>query len=67
MMKVHTTKGLLDISLLTVADIITYTIKTREIATEWRLRSDGTLVRRDAWVSVLRTAEELEAEQGNPG
>lgn len=51
MVKVHTTKGLIDRDLLTVEDIVTEGPNDRSIATEWFLGDE--LVRRDAAVSIL--------------
>jgi len=49
--KVHTTKGLIDRSRLTVKDITHEDDNSRAIATEWYL--DGEMVRRDVAVSIL--------------
>jgi len=61
-MKVFTTHGLLDIEQLDVADIITFGPDSREIATEWKLKDGGELVRRDVWISKL-TPLDAEATQ----
>lgn len=66
-MKVYTAVGVLDSDELNVADVVTYTDNTREIGTEWRLKTTGELVRRDAWVSVLRMPEETGNAQGHLG
>ena len=52
---VITTKGLLDINLLTVKDEITLEENSRVTATEWYY--DGELVRRDVNVNILRGLE----------
>ncbi len=49
--QVHTTKGLIDRDLLTVADVASDEDNARVIATEWFL--EGELVRRDVAVSIL--------------
>ncbi len=51
MAQVHTTKGLIDRDLLTVADVVSDEDNARVIATEWFL--EGELVRRDVAVSIL--------------
>jgi phage FluMu protein gp41 len=52
MKQVHTTKGLIDIDLLTVKDIVENHDNARVVATEWHLGEE--LVRRDVAVSILR-------------
>lgn len=61
-MNVFTTKGIVDRSLLTVADIVTEEENARVTATEWRM--DGELVRRDVNVNIL-VSQPLTGEQGN--
>lgn len=50
-MKVITTKGLVERSLLIVKDIVTEEANCRIIATEWYLQDE--LVRRDVNVNIL--------------
>lgn len=61
MVKVHTTKGLIDRDLLTVKDIISDEPNARVTATEWFLGDE--LVRRDVAVSIL-SGHALAGEQG---
>lgn len=61
-MNVFTTKGIVDQSLLTVADIVTEEENARVTATEWHL--DGELVRRDVHVNIL-VSQALTGEQGS--
>lgn len=51
-MKVHTTKGLVELSQLDVTDKVEVHDNARVIATEWRM--DGEVVRRDVNVNILR-------------
>lgn len=62
--KVHTTKGLIERSKLTVKDIVDEGENHRAIATEWHL--DGELVRRDVAVSILG-GQALHGEQQEMG
>ena len=62
-MKVQTTKGIVDRSLLEVKDIVTEQDTARCMATEWYL--DGELVRRDVWVSVLVGASLTGEQEGS--
>lgn len=52
-MKIFTTKGVIDTDELNVSDEITLNETSRVIATEWRLKTTGELVRRDVNVNVL--------------
>lgn len=52
-MKAITTKGLVEVDELDVKDIVTLEENARVIATEWRLKSTGELVRRDVNVNIL--------------
>lgn len=61
-MKVYTTKGLVERSELTVKDVVNESENARECATEWYL--GGELVRRDAWVNVLRPQSISGEQQG---
>lgn len=54
-MQVQTAQGLIDRALLDVVDLVSEDDNSRAIATEWRIRSTGELVRRDVHVMVLRT------------
>jgi hypothetical protein len=60
--KVHTIKGLIERDRLTVTDIVTEDDNSRAVATEWRLKTTGELVRRDVAVSILR-GQALAGEQ----
>jgi hypothetical protein len=61
MADVHTTKGMIERSLLTAVDIVSEEDNSRTVATEWHL--DGELVRRDVAVSILRGVS-FSGEQG---
>lgn len=60
-MKIYTTKGLVELDQLTVADVVTMEDNARVTATEWRMGDE--LVRRDVHVNMLRQLE-MGAEQG---
>jgi len=51
-MKIHTTRGLIELEQLDVRDHVEYHDNARVIATEWFLGDE--MVRRDVWASVLR-------------
>ena len=57
MTRVHTTKGPLAIELLEVRDIVTVEGTSRVVATEWRMKGDDEIVRRDVWVNALMPLE----------
>ena len=61
---VHTTKGLVPMSQLTVKDLTTLESNARVTATEWRMGDE--LVRRDVHVNILR-GQSLVGEQGQVG
>ena len=52
-MDIFTTKGIIDTDQLDVTDQITLAGNSREIVTEWRLKTTGEVVRRDGWVNML--------------
>ena len=54
-MEISTAKGMIDLSLLTVKDIVVTEDNARIIATEWYLGEE--LVRRDVNVNILRGLE----------
>ncbi len=64
MNQVHTTKGLIDRSLLEVKDVVFDEENARVVATEWYLEDE--LVRRDVAVSILRGLS-LTGEQAKLG
>ena len=53
---VSTAIGMVKVGDLQVTDIIDWTPDARTLATEWRLKSTGTLVKRDVVVNLLRPA-----------
>lgn len=68
---IQTVKGLVPREQLVVAQVITETDNSMEIATEWRLRQPdtpvgGELVRRDLHIMVLRP-NDAALEQANLG
>ncbi|MGH9640852.1 MAG: hypothetical protein ACRD3Q_00355 [Terriglobales bacterium] len=75
MVRVTTAKGLLSAQLLAVTDVISYSENARELATEWRLRTDlivdgavvgeaNELVRRDVWINVMEFDQKMAAVLG---
>lgn len=52
-MQIYTTKGVIDTDDLNVIDEVTLNETSRVIATEWRLKATGELVRRDVNVNIL--------------